>query len=351
MKIVCAKFRHLRPWEREALERVLAAKDNPKATSAASVNGLNGTGPKYTSTGPSLAGEVNVNVASETESFDAAASPSAGKVVDRIKHIKNAFLEDMNNPYQASSSATATPGPPRRPSLPALVGLLGTSASIISSLNLTVPSPAMSSVAVHSVYSGSGASGLGTGTITGATSNPSIGPLKFIGGLFGPKDKTTTNPDGAAADKEERKREEKERKAREKEQKALEKEKKRRKEEKETGDKDDAGATSGALGWGPTSSSSGKLREKESMDTAAMLLLPPAISAALSSLTLLPGHQTDEEQPKEEVARSIVSTEMGTALNDEQQDDTRLASSLPNLRDVQCPPPPHHPTQIDAIDH
>ncbi|KAF8888707.1 hypothetical protein CPB84DRAFT_1786008 [Gymnopilus junonius] len=260
MKIVCAKFRHLRPWDKEYLDRELASLVNPAARMAAAAAAAAGAGatassntlgtpggavassavsalsgsssalsggstPRYTSTGPSLAGSTVTD----------GPSPGSG---ERLKHSRNITNNSSNHPYQQSTSAiSAISGPPRKSSFPTLVGLLGSSASTSASASASAAGSSLtlapSSVLVlHSVTSGSSS----MGAAGGAAASPIVS-------LFGKdKDKDKAGDGSATTDKEERKREEKERKAREKEQKALEKEKKKaakRKEREETGDEDD----------------------------------------------------------------------------------------------------------------
>ncbi|PPQ69331.1 hypothetical protein CVT26_002563 [Gymnopilus dilepis] len=315
MKIVCAKFRHLRQKEYEAFQKALSSqepvKPSPVAVNANANENSTLSLPKYTSTGPSLAGDPNVYIASDGESEAGHGSSS------RATHNRNVFSED-----QSSSSATGVAGPPRRPSLPALVGLLGASSpSVPSSLNLTAPSPATSSLAVHSTHTNLGgsmgsASGASMAASSSAMVSAAMGAPKFMGGLFG-------------RDKDKDKDKDPEERERRKEQKALEKGKKkalRRDKERDTGDEDE-GAASSTMNWkrmwsiaGPSSSAAGKTKERESLETAA------TATAA----------REDAPPPSH---RSVMPGEPEPTLNEEQEPQSRRSVSLPNLRDENAPPP------------
>ncbi|KDR72453.1 hypothetical protein GALMADRAFT_213424 [Galerina marginata CBS 339.88] len=302
MKIVCAKFKSTRPWERDELELKEKA-DREKVL-------------KYTSTGPSLAGEPAPPVASEGDA----------RILRSVGSEESGLSLHHTQPLNP---------PPRKASLPALFGLgrLGTAPSI------SMSSPATSSVAIHS--------GATAATASSSTMVSSSGP-KFIGGLFGKSSGGggASDKDGPV-DKEERKREEKERKAREKEKetKALEKEREKEKKaqdkakkKEETGDEEDYGVGSG-LSWKLGKRRVGVRRddrERVQKERGASLDVQPAsaVASAPSGSTILQGmsprqyHQHQEDLQSNFRSTSILTADTGSTFNDDDGTSSMHAQSF-----------------------
>ncbi|PPQ71921.1 hypothetical protein CVT26_007182 [Gymnopilus dilepis] len=302
MKIVCAKFRQLRPAEREELEKALNEGYRYRDTGVRHPKNVNLIShyppPKFPSTAPTLAGEPNINVASDPESHDGIPSGSG-----RLKYAKRVVSGD---------SSTSAGGPSRRPSLP----------SLVTSLEASSPHTTLSSnPLLDAVYPGtSGSNRVATGpsnvaASSSAATSPTTTVPKFMGGFFG--------KDRDSADKE--------RKTREKEQKALEREMQkamRRKTdgEKDTGDEDESDLSSSS-GWGlrrnavRSSRSVGKMKEGAVTST----LLPPESKAPSTSAP---------QRPK--LTLSPVEDYQGTRSGHHSSDGPQQAPTLPQpLTEIQ----------------